>query len=229
MALARWLLPRSMMGRDDDGVPRLTTWEATSLRDLRAGRPQQLKRTPIARRSFGGYVNRRAPRISVKAYLDAFRESDKKKGSLLNSDAGDLRRDETVSNSVVTTCFFNPQGIPEFVLHNYKGDLTDNADGVKDDEDNDEFEDDLDVLRGYSLVSVTAKRDVCEMHTLVQFCTRVWLSIAGSYEAAENLGEKAVKMRKRVLGEEHPLTLTSMANLASTYMNQGRWKEAEEL
>jgi hypothetical protein len=33
----------------------------------------------------------------------------------------------------------------------------------------------------------------------------------------------------RVLGAEHPDTLTSMANLASTYRNQGRWKEAEEL
>jgi hypothetical protein len=31
-----------------------------------------------------------------------------------------------------------------------------------------------------------------------------------------------------VLGEEHPSTLTSIANLASTYGNQGRWKEAEE-
>ena len=29
--------------------------------------------------------------------------------------------------------------------------------------------------------------------------------------------------------EEHSDTLTSMANLASTYSNQGRWKEAEEL
>jgi hypothetical protein len=33
----------------------------------------------------------------------------------------------------------------------------------------------------------------------------------------------------RVLGDEHPSTLTSMANLASTYRNQGRWKEAEDL
>jgi tetratricopeptide (TPR) repeat protein len=33
----------------------------------------------------------------------------------------------------------------------------------------------------------------------------------------------------RVFGGEHPSTLTSMANLASTYRNQGRWKEAEEL
>ena len=28
---------------------------------------------------------------------------------------------------------------------------------------------------------------------------------------------------------EHPDTLTSIANLASTYRNQGRWKEAEAL
>jgi hypothetical protein len=35
--------------------------------------------------------------------------------------------------------------------------------------------------------------------------------------------------RKRSLGEEHPDTPTSMANLASMYRNQGRWKEAEEL
>ena len=31
------------------------------------------------------------------------------------------------------------------------------------------------------------------------------------------------------MGKEHPDTLTSMANLASIFVNQGRWKEAEEL
>jgi len=34
---------------------------------------------------------------------------------------------------------------------------------------------------------------------------------------------------KRVLSDEHPHTLTSMANLASTYRNQGRWNEAKKL
>jgi Tetratricopeptide repeat len=38
-----------------------------------------------------------------------------------------------------------------------------------------------------------------------------------------------METRKRVLREEHPDTLTSMANLASTYQNQERWKETEEL
>ncbi|KAI9862351.1 MAG: hypothetical protein M1813_004827 [Trichoglossum hirsutum] len=34
---------------------------------------------------------------------------------------------------------------------------------------------------------------------------------------------------KRELGVEHPFTLTSMTNLASTFGNEGRWKEAEGL
>jgi len=34
---------------------------------------------------------------------------------------------------------------------------------------------------------------------------------------------------KHVLGEEHPDTLRSMANLACTYRDQGQWKEAEAL
>ena len=31
------------------------------------------------------------------------------------------------------------------------------------------------------------------------------------------------------LGEDHPDTLTNMANLASTYRDQGRWVDAEKL
>ena len=36
-------------------------------------------------------------------------------------------------------------------------------------------------------------------------------------------------MTKKLLGAEHPDTITSMANLASTYRSQGRWNEAEKL
>ena len=38
---------------------------------------------------------------------------------------------------------------------------------------------------------------------------------------------RVMETRVRVLGEEHPDTLSSMANLAATFWNQGRWKEAE--
>jgi tetratricopeptide (TPR) repeat protein len=51
----------------------------------------------------------------------------------------------------------------------------------------------------------------------------------GRFNDAEELFVQVMKMRKRVLGEEHPDTLTSMNHLASTYQNQGRWKEAEDL
>ena len=48
----------------------------------------------------------------------------------------------------------------------------------------------------------------------------------GRWKEAEELELQVMETSPRVLGEEHPSTLTSMANLASTY---GRWKEAEEL
>jgi hypothetical protein len=38
-----------------------------------------------------------------------------------------------------------------------------------------------------------------------------------------------METRKKKLGADHPDTLTSMANLASTFCNQGRWDAAEEL
>src|SRR5947209_9500053 len=40
---------------------------------------------------------------------------------------------------------------------------------------------------------------------------------------------KVMEKRKRILGPEHPDTLSSMDNLALTYWNQGRWEEVEEL
>jgi len=40
---------------------------------------------------------------------------------------------------------------------------------------------------------------------------------------------QVIETIKIVLGTKHPSTLISMANLASTYRNQGRWREAEEL
>ncbi|KAJ7291653.1 P-loop containing nucleoside triphosphate hydrolase protein [Mycena rebaudengoi] len=51
----------------------------------------------------------------------------------------------------------------------------------------------------------------------------------GHWKDSEALNKVVMERNKRVLGEEHPSTLTSMANLASTYRNQGRWKDAEAL
>lgn len=152
---------------------------------------------PLAITQAAAYISRRA-RMTVKRYLDKFRRNDKKRESLLNWDTGELRRDESASNSVVITwqmsfeqirrerpsaaellslmSYFNPQGIPESTLRRYSRE----AARVLELDDNEEvdsaFEEDLDTLQAYSLVSITADNDVCEMHALVQFCTQVWLS-----------------------------------------------------
>jgi tetratricopeptide (TPR) repeat protein len=51
----------------------------------------------------------------------------------------------------------------------------------------------------------------------------------GRYNEAETPILRVMETRRKVLGLEHPDTLTSLGNLALTYWNQGRWTEAEEL
>ena len=51
----------------------------------------------------------------------------------------------------------------------------------------------------------------------------------GYWRRAEELYSKGLEMRKKKFGTGHASILTSMGNLASTFSNQGRWKEAEEL
>jgi tetratricopeptide (TPR) repeat protein len=46
-------------------------------------------------------------------------------------------------------------------------------------------------------------------------------------EEAESMHVKVLKLRQKVLGQEHPDTIWSMANLATMYAAQGLYKEAE--
>src|SRR5260370_42169013 len=48
-------------------------------------------------------------------------------------------------------------------------------------------------------------------------------------DLAEELEVVVLEKRKELWGEDHPDTLLSMGNLASTYRNQGRLKDAEVL
>ena len=67
------------------------------------------------------------------------------------------------------------------------------------------------------------------------YCDDEWINFAlllgenGDFNSAEQLIVQVMDMRKKVLGADHPETLTSMGNLALTYGNQGRWNEAEQL
>ena len=269
---------------------------------------------PLAITQAAAYINRGA-RMTVSGYIDQFRRNDKRKESLLNSDLGDLRRDESASNSVMLTwqisferireekqsaadllslmSFFNPQGIPESILRKHSGTL---ARPGCENEAYSAFDEDLNILQAYSLISATAKTDMCEMHALVQFCTQVWLSsfsntagwkqkfielmtrefptgnfenwtkcqqllphieslydtepatnellkewaqiltnaawymwMKGSYKTAQGIATKALMARERVLGQDNPLTLTSVSVLAVVLLYQGKYDEAEKL
>jgi hypothetical protein len=49
------------------------------------------------------------------------------------------------------------------------------------------------------------------------------------WQEAEELQAQVMKIRKRVLGPEHPGTLTSMSNLAFTWKSQGREQQALDM
>jgi Flp pilus assembly protein TadD/regulator of replication initiation timing len=51
----------------------------------------------------------------------------------------------------------------------------------------------------------------------------------GKYNEAIPLAEKALAIFKKVLGDNHPDTATSLNNLAALYQSQGRYSEAEPL
>jgi len=71
-------------------------------------------------------------------------------------------------------------------------------------------------------------RDSIEKHDL-RWKFAMCLHSDGRYREAGKVFEEVADANKRVLGAEHPDTLISVGNLASTYWKQGRWKEAEEL
>ena len=168
---------RNKLGNDID--------EAAALDLVRA-----LDRIPLAVNQAAAYIYKRRPRVTVRSYLDKFRTSEREKHTLLRSDRGDLRRYEGVSNSVMVTwqvtfeqirqerplaakllslmSRFHAQNIPEYILHGYSGNSSDDREREFDEN----FEEDLDTLRGYSLVTVTALSGLLEMHSLVQFCTK---------------------------------------------------------
>jgi tetratricopeptide (TPR) repeat protein len=187
---------------------------------------KELNCIPLAIIQAVAYINRRS-RMTVAGYLAEFQKNNKKRETLLKRDVDELRRDDSASNSVVTTwqmsfeqitqeresaahllslmSFFNPHGIPESTLRRYSKEAAEaadlNADQDADQDADNEFEEDLDTLQAYSLVSVTADNETCEMHALVQFCTRVWLS---STSAAEQWERRFVTLMAQEFPYEAP-------------------------
>ncbi|KAL8778198.1 MAG: hypothetical protein Q9194_002134 [Teloschistes cf. exilis] len=93
---------------------------------------------PLAIVQAAAYILRRRPRFSVRKYLQGFRESDRKRTSLLDYNSKQLRRDREAKNSIIVTwqisfdhvrkirpsaadllslmSFFDRQGIPDALL-----------------------------------------------------------------------------------------------------------------
>jgi tetratricopeptide (TPR) repeat protein len=147
---------------------------------------------PLALVQAATYIRERAPRCSVRQYMEEYQQNDSRKTSLLNQEAGHLRRDESASNSVLITwqisfdhirstrrsaadllslmSFFDRQGIQEALLRSQSR------------TPDDSFEEDVLVLRDYSFITVTRDVNTFEMHNLVQLATRMWLENQGQVE-----------------------------------------------
>ncbi|KAK3386814.1 violaceus kinesin [Podospora didyma] len=65
--------------------------------------------------------------------------------------------------------------------------------------------------------------------TDLRYKVGVCLLQEGNYKEAERMLFEATRRRKKSLGEKNPVTMMTMAELASAYRAQGRWKEAEDL
>jgi Tfp pilus assembly protein PilF len=55
------------------------------------------------------------------------------------------------------------------------------------------------------------------------------LSSQGKYEEAEAMERQALEAREKVLGRDHPDTLTSVSNLGLVLSHQGKYDEAESI
>ena len=148
---------------------------------------QHLDHMPLAISQAAAYIRQRKPRVTVLKYLKDVQQNETDKASLLKVTVKDRRRDGKASNSILATwqisfeyirseqpsaagllslmSFFNRQGIPEdLIISEYEGD----GRVVN-------FEEDIQLLRNFSLVAMGVDRAVFEMHRLVQFATRKWL------------------------------------------------------
>jgi tetratricopeptide (TPR) repeat protein len=98
-------------------VPPMEKWHAVALLEKKLRTPKQearesvqvtelaavLEFMPLAIVQAAAYITQRAPRCSVREYLNKFQNSDHGKASLLNYEAGQLRRDREAKNSIIIT------------------------------------------------------------------------------------------------------------------------------
>jgi hypothetical protein len=146
----------------------------------------ELDCVPLAVTQATAYIRRMTPRMTLQRYVREFQQSEANRLTLLEQSAADLRRDAGVPNAVIATWTISfqqivaqypaaaellslmsvpdSQGIPEFLLR------------PEGDNGQLEFENRLDPLVGFSLITHAPHDQAIRLHPLVQLAMRKWLA-----------------------------------------------------
>ncbi|KAJ9664396.1 hypothetical protein H2198_000325 [Neophaeococcomyces mojaviensis] len=166
---------------------------------------QELDYMPLAITQATAYINQLGSRMTVAGYIDRLAKGDWDRDNLLRKDIRDPRRDGRASNSIIITwhtsfehirrtqgsaaqllalmSLFDREGIPQSLLqgqYNFQEDEVERLSQepkMTNTHDQYEFEDDLKILRAYSLISIGTNDQLFDMHRLVQFTTKKWLEL----------------------------------------------------
>ncbi|KAM0717044.1 hypothetical protein Q7P37_006896 [Cladosporium fusiforme] len=162
---------------------------------------KSLDSVPLAITQATAYIAHRAPRCTVQQYIEKVANINKSTHVLLDHDSGDLRRDREARNSIFLTWHvsiehigrirpsaadllflmscFDRQAIPAHALRsrNLQSDVASSIHDstVHSDSDDEDFEDDLTMLRSYSFITITADPTSFQMHRLVQLAAQNWI------------------------------------------------------
>jgi hypothetical protein len=140
---------------------------------------------PLALTQAAAYLRRRGRRSPVRAYMEELQASEVAQLSLLDRDFSDHRRDREATNPILKTwqisfdfirtkretsaellsmmCFCDRQAIPELLLRV----RTDSGRGCEE-----TFQDDVELLLGCTIISLSVDGSAFDMHRLVQMATR---------------------------------------------------------
>jgi tetratricopeptide (TPR) repeat protein len=153
---------------------------------------RHLDGVPLAITQAVAYINHRTPRVTLARYIEILETDDNERAKLLQKNIHDPRRDSEVPHSIIMTwhttfkhltevsdsaarllalmSMFDREAIPDYLL---QGQYLDGS------SESDDFEDDVAMLRDYSLINIGTNEHVFDMHQLVQFSTKTWLSTQG--------------------------------------------------
>ena len=157
---------------------------------------------PLALKQAAAYINREAPPLTVKEYLQELLEGGNAQAELLYQGFSDVRRDPNPATSIGQTwqsvlyhirdmvpssinllslaSLFNPDGIHEDLLKHYDDDQTAGSGYQRKKEDR--FKKLISILRNYSLIMTNEHGDSFFMHRLVQLWLKTWLQRVGELE-----------------------------------------------